>query len=202
MLDDGGVDEAERGEDKADGDAQHWAELESCFAHDWVDDAVEDGDEDEDTDGIEVLHFVVWHAVAFHLSGLRDEVAAELAVADPENGVEDEDLAGSQSTDQLINEMVAPRHWLLVASSTDRRFVSIVASALDHDADGFEGVGDDGALWRADDVRLPSEDQDGDTDVEHAETEQEGCPEALELLHEWRCEKGQASQVDTPVEDL
>lgn len=39
--------------------------------------------EDQDRDGVEVLHEVVGHAVAFHLRGLGDEVARELTVADP-----------------------------------------------------------------------------------------------------------------------
>ena len=84
VLDDGGVGEAEGGEDEADGDAGDGLELDARAAQGRVDEAVEDGDEDDDGDGVEVLHQVVRHAVAFHLRGLADEVGAELAVAYPD----------------------------------------------------------------------------------------------------------------------
>lgn len=44
--------------------------------------AVEDGEEDDDGDGVEVLHQIVGNAVAAHFTGLGDEVVGELSVDD------------------------------------------------------------------------------------------------------------------------
>lgn len=87
MLHDRSVRERERSEPKADGNTCHGAEFEACTAHERVDDAIQNGNEDKNRDGIEVLHDIVGHAVALHCGGLSHEIGGELSIAYPENGV-------------------------------------------------------------------------------------------------------------------
>jgi hypothetical protein len=74
VLHNGGVSHAYRGEAEADSNAHNRSQLDASFAENWVDDAVEERGEDQDRDRVEVLHEIVRHAVALHLSGLRNKV--------------------------------------------------------------------------------------------------------------------------------
>lgn len=87
VLDNGGIAQAERDPDEAQRDSRNGADVDASLAQRGVDEHVEQGGEDENRDGIEVLHEVVGHAVAVHLAGLGDEVGGELTVANPEDGV-------------------------------------------------------------------------------------------------------------------
>ena len=152
-------------------------------------------------DWIKVLHQVVGHPVALHLCSLADKVAGELAIDDPEYGIEAEDFARAQSTLELFDEVIAPCHWLgLAVHSTPAWLGSVHVTIGNHDTDGFERICDDGALWWSVDVSLPADDKYDDSNVEHTETEQEGCPESLVLLHERSSEERQTSDVDASVE--
>lgn len=87
VLDDGGIAQAERGKDETDGDSGNGANVDASLAERGVDEKVKDGGEDENGDGIKVLHEIVGHAVAVHLTSLGDEVCGELAITNPEDGV-------------------------------------------------------------------------------------------------------------------
>jgi hypothetical protein len=87
VLHDSGVDHAEGSEAESDRDTHDGTQLDASAAEDGVDDAVEQGGEDQDGDRVEVLHEIVGHAVALHLSGLGNEVGRELSVAHPEDGI-------------------------------------------------------------------------------------------------------------------
>ena len=149
-LDTSSVGEREGSQDETDRDASHWSQLIAGTAHERVDDAVEDWNEDKDGDWVEVLHLVVWHAMALHLSSLSYKVGRKLAVADPEDWVEHEDLAGTESTVELVDEVIVP--WDSAGSAvlcTPRRLRRLSVPGFDHHADSLEGIGDDGSLWWA-----------------------------------------------------
>ena len=74
MLHNSGIGHAYGGEAEANGNAHNRTQLDASFAEDGVDNAVEERGKDQDGDRVEVLHEVVGHAVALHLSGLRNEV--------------------------------------------------------------------------------------------------------------------------------
>lgn len=86
-LDDGGIAQAERDEDETQGDTGNGANVDAGLAEGGVDEHVKERGEDENGDGIEVLHEIVGHAVAVHLTSLSDEVGGELAISNPEDGV-------------------------------------------------------------------------------------------------------------------
>ena len=201
VLNNGRVHEAESAEHESNGDTSNGLELDSELAKNGVNDHVENWDEDDNRDRVKVLHQIVGHAVALHLTGLRNEVAGELRVADPKDGVETEDLAGHKSTPQLIDEVVVPGDRLsLSVGSAPRGLRSIGVARDNHQADSLEGIGDNGSLRRADDVVLLRQDQDDDADAEHAEAHHISSPETLVHLHERSGEKRETSDVNASVE--
>ena len=142
MLDDGGVDHCCCGEEEAECDAGDGFEWDANLAKARVDDAVHDGDEDDDCQGVDVLHDVVGDAVKLHLAGLRDEVVEHLAVDDPVDGEEDEDSAGDESSLDLENELIVPGCGVGTAELVSTRgfcgiHVEFVGDANPH---CFEGV--------------------------------------------------------------
>lgn len=203
VLDDGGVHHGEGGDDEAQGDTGDGAEGDLQTAHDRVDDRLEQGDEDDDGDRVKVLHQIVGDAVAVHLAGLGDKVTGELAVDDPVDRVEGEDAAGDEGTLQLVNEVVVPGQGDLRTGvlALPGGLGGVHVAVLDHHPESLEGVGDNGALRRAHDVVLATNNEHQGTGGEHAKTEQVGGPETNVLLHVWSSQQGERSQVDTAVED-
>jgi hypothetical protein len=201
VLDDSGVHEAEGAEHESNGDTSDRLELDLELAEDGVNHHVENRDENNDRDGVKVLHQIVGHTVALHLTGLRDEVAGELRVADPEDRVETEDLASHESTLQLLDEVVVPWDRLGLSIGGAPRWLGSVGVARDnHQTDGLESIGDDRSLRRADDVVFLRQNQDDDADAEHAEAHNVSSPETLVLLHERSGEERETSNVDASVE--
>jgi hypothetical protein len=75
VLEDGGVEHGHGGDKEAECDTGDGAEGDVVFLEHGIDEAVEDGREEENGDGVEVLHQVVGDTVTSHLTGLGDEVA-------------------------------------------------------------------------------------------------------------------------------
>lgn len=71
MLGYGCVGHCQGGEYEAEGYASDGPEGDADFAEGRVDEAVDDGDEDYDGEGVDVLHDVVGDAVEFHCAGYK-----------------------------------------------------------------------------------------------------------------------------------
>lgn len=197
VLDDSGVDHSERCNPETGGDTVDRREVNLVLAEEREEPLVHDGQEDDNSDRIEVLHQIVRDTVTSHLTSLSDEVVGEVAVYDPVDGVEAEDLAGNESTLDLIDEVVIPKSGgRLAETSLVRRLWAIHVAGLDHLTNDTESVGDDRALRWADDVDLAAEDQDERTDEEDAQTQQVGGPEVGVALHVGSREQGQRTNVD------
>ena len=204
VLHDGGVHHGQGRDDKAKGDTGDGAEGNLQAAHDGVHNRLENGDEDNDRDGIEVLHQIVGDTVTVHLSGLGDEVTGELAINDPVDGVESEHAAGNQGTLKLVDEVVVPGQGDLSTRTVlglPAGLGGIHVAVLEHDPESLEGVGDDRALGRTHDVELATEQEHRGTGSEHAQAKQVSGPEANVLLHVGSGQQRQRTQVDTAVED-
>lgn len=202
VLHDGGVHHGQRGDDEPERDTGDGTEADVEAAQQGVHESLEQGNEDDDGDGVEVLHQIVGDAVAVHLAGLGDEVTRELAVDDPVDGIEGEDTAGDESPLELVDEVVVPRHNARVAVlGLPRRLRGVHVAVDDHDPQRLEGIGDDGSLRGADDVELAADNEHRGADREHAQTEQEPGPEADIPLHVGRGQQRERSEVDTAVED-
>ena len=77
VLDDAGPDHGRRGDKVADGDALERRRVEAHLAQGRVDEQVEQGDHDDEGEGVEVGQDVVGHAADLHGGGLRDEVVVD-----------------------------------------------------------------------------------------------------------------------------
>jgi len=75
VLNNGGVCKADGSEEETDRDASNRLELDLKLAEDGVDNDVQNRNEDDNGNGVEVLHQIVGHAVALHLASLGNEVA-------------------------------------------------------------------------------------------------------------------------------
>jgi len=202
VLHDRGIHHGQRGDHEAEGDTGDRAEGELQTAHDGVHQGLKHGNEHDNRDRVKVLHQIIGNAVAFHLGGLGDEVAGELAVHDPVDRVEGEDAAGNQGTLELVDEVVVPGHGLHTpVLGLPAGFGGIHVAVCDHDPESSEGVRDDGALRRAHDVVLATENENGSTGGEHAETQQISRPEADVQLHVGGGQQRERTDVDTGVED-
>jgi hypothetical protein len=202
MLDDGGVDHGERSNPETSGDTVDGREVDPVLAEKGEEPLIHKRQEDDDGNGVEVLHQIVGDTVTSHLTSLGDEVVGEVAVYDPVDGVEAEDLAGNKSTLDLLNEVVVPESGgLLSKSGLVRWLCGVHAASLDHLAHDTESVGDNRALRRANDVDLATENENERTDEEDAQAQQVGGPEVGIALHVRSGEQGQGADVDAPVED-
>ena len=83
VLDDGCGDHCEGGEHEAEEHALDGGELDALLAEEGVEEVVDDGDEDDEGDGVEVSDDVVGDAVEGHGRGLGHEVVVHLVVGDP-----------------------------------------------------------------------------------------------------------------------
>lgn len=73
-----------------------------------VDDPIEDGDQDDDGDGVQVLDQVVGRSVQGHAGSDGTQVTIDLGVAQPVEREPTEDLAGFEGTSDFANELVVP----------------------------------------------------------------------------------------------
>lgn len=112
---------------------------------------------------IEILHQVVGNSMAFHLTGLGNEIAAaqcqplgspvimcqgvpnipELTIHQPVDWIDGENSASNQCSLQLINKVIVPRHCLCdPVCSEPGRFGSIFVAVSDHEPDALESIRD------------------------------------------------------------
>lgn len=115
VLDNGSIAKAHGDPDETEGYSGNGSDLNAGLAQGGVHEHLEERGEDENRDGVKVLHKVVGHAVAVHLAGLGNKVRGELTVANPEDGVKDKDLAGTDGTLQLLDKVVVPDNRLGLA---------------------------------------------------------------------------------------
>src|SRR5690242_6620544 len=197
MLDDSGVDHGKRGDPEPSGDTVDGREVDLVLAEEREEELIHDRQEDDNGNGIEVLHQIVRDTVTSHLTSLGNKVVGEVSVYDPVNRVETKHLACHKRPLNLINEVVVPKSGGgLAETSLVRRLRAIHVASLDHLADHTEGVGNDRALRWANDVDLATEDKDERTDEEDAQTQQVSRPEVGITLHVGSREEGQRTNVD------
>ena len=110
VLHDAGSNHREGSEEETDGHALDGGKVDANLAETGVDQAIENGDHDDNGDGVKVLDNIVGHTVELHGSGLRGEVTGHLVVGKMENGEEDEDLAGKEATSDFVDPSVIVSH--------------------------------------------------------------------------------------------
>ena len=190
VLDDGGVYHGEGRDPESGDDTVDRREGDLLLAEERHQDLIDEGQENDDGDGVEVLHQIVGNAVSGHLSALGDEVIrklayligisllsiihsyAELTVNDPINGVEAENLASNKRTLDFLNKVVVPaQHSSLAQSSLVRGLRAIHLARLDHQPHNAESISNDRALRWSNNIDLATEHKHQRTDEKDTETQ-------------------------------
>lgn len=202
MLNNRSICHGNGGDDKAKTDSGDRTNLYSHLEKGGIEYLLHDWNEDNDGDGVEVLHKIVGDTVSLHLRSLCDKVAGELAIHNPVDGINGENLATNKSTLDLVDEMIIPRNCGLPANrSKVGRLGGIGRAGLDHHENALESIGDNGALWRADDIKLATKDKNDGADDEDTQTHQIGRPETNIALHIRSSEQRKRTNVDASIKD-
>ncbi|CAH0027857.1 unnamed protein product [Clonostachys rhizophaga] len=207
VLHDGGGDHGEGGDDETGGHTLDGGGGEADLAEAGVDDVVEDGDHDDDRDRVEVLDDIVGDAVELHGAGLNGQVTGHLVVGEEEDGQEEEDLAGHETTADFVDPGVIVGHPGRALSSGDARGlgdIPVELEGLGAAADVPEHaqeLGEQGAGGGSELVILLLGPENEGGGEEQDGGDEEGQPEAVELLDPDHGDLSTArTQVDTEVE--
>ena len=188
VLHDGGGDHGGGGDEEAKCHAADGGEGEADLAETGVEEVVDDGDHDDNGDGVEVLDNVVGDAVTLHGRGLDGQVAGHLVVGEEEDGQEEEDLAGLETTADLIDPLVvvgepggalADGH---VGGLAELKVGLEEGALLLGEAEHLHELFEDGAGRGAEPVVLLLGPEDDGGDEEEGRGDEEGLPEALKVL--------------------
>jgi hypothetical protein len=202
VLNDGSVDHGEGCNPETAGDTVNRGESDVALAQERHEELVNERQEDDDSNGIKVLHEIVGNTVTSHLTSLGDEVVGEVAVHDPVDWVEAEDLASNESALDLVDKVIVPlENGVVSEAGLVRRLCGVHLALLDHHPDNTESVGDDGALRGTHNVDLTPKHEDERTDEEHAQAKKVGGPEIGVQLHVRSGDQGEGTGVDAEVED-
>ena len=172
-LDTGSVGHGAGAEEEADGNTRDRTEGDVHLAEQGVEALLDDRDEDDDGDRVEVEEKIVGETVKLHRTGHGNERGVHLSVEKPEDGVEDEDAAGDEGTLHLVDELVSEA----LASGVH------LEAVLRANGEGGEGIEDNRALRRTDDVGLAAKHKSCNAEEEEAEGEQERRPKVDLELH-------------------
>ena len=129
VLKDTRVDHRSTDDHEASRNALDRTEVDAFPAKEGVNHIVEDGDEDDDRDGVQVLDQIVGSAVKRHSSSHSTVVAVNLGVAEPENRKPHEDLTCRDCTSHFPDELIVPGEVLWASLSRVGRWSEVVSTA-------------------------------------------------------------------------
>lgn len=195
-----------------------WSEIESSLADRWVDEEVEDGNEDDERDRVEVVDQVVRHTIQLHRGGHGSQIADHLIVSQPVKGQPGEDFAGVETTSDLVDPCIvdASEEFGGVVSQTagldslpkvvalevlDRLERVCGPATLAGEAEGFEGFREDRLGWWLELVESLAADEDDGSNKEQERRQRISKPKSnvsLSVDHSNR--SGERSEVDHQVE--
>lgn len=201
LLDNGSVGHGTRSKEETEGDSGDGSHLDTDSSQVGVDELLHDGDEDDDGNGVNVLHDIVGDTVGLHLASLRHKVVEHLSVDNPVDGVDDKDLASNEGSSDLIDKQISPGHLRVAVLLSERGLGSIKGLLLGSSHNDSEGLGDNRAHRRSLDVVLVSKNQGSDGDKEKGKRKQVSSPEINVSLQVGGGNGRQRSDVDAHVED-
>ena len=120
MLKDTRVDHRSADDHEASRNALDGTEVDAIPAKEWVNHMFEDGDEDDDRDGVQVLDQIVGSAVKRHSGSHGTVVAVNLGVAEPEDRKPQEDLTCRDCSSHFPDELIVPGEALWASLSRIR----------------------------------------------------------------------------------
>lgn len=207
VLHDSGGNHGQGSEHETESHTLDGSEGNADLAQQRVQNVINDGNHDDDGDGVQVLNDVVGDTVTLKSSSLHGQVAGHLVVGQEEDGQEEEDLAGHQTTADLINPGVIvgePRRALGNGNVGGLGGVPVNLEAggtLAGEEEHLQELGQNGASGRRQLVVLLLRPQDNGGKHEHAGGDDESLPETLKLLNVDHTDlTGHGTNVDTEVE--
>lgn len=144
---------------------------------------INEGNHDDDGDGVQVLNDIIGNTVELHGGGLSGEVTSHLVVGQMEDGQVKEDLAGHQTTTDLIDPGIIISHPSRALINRNLRGLGMLPveaeerAALADVEEHAQELGQDGASGRLELVLLLVESEDDGSNEEEDGGDEEGEPE-------------------------
>lgn len=189
VLHDGRGNHGQGGDDETSCHTLDGGEGDAKLAETGVQKVVDEGNHDDDGDGVQVLDDIVGNSVKLHGGGLGGQVTGHLVVGEEEDGQEEEDLAGHETSADFINPGVIVGHPSRALSGRNVGGLGEVpveleglALLLDIHKHAHE-LGQDGAGGRRQLVVLLVDGQDDGSSQEQDGGDEEGQPEGVVLLN-------------------
>ena len=95
---------------EAECDSLQGGEVDADLSESRVDQDIADGNQDDQSERVQVVHDIVGEAVEFHDGGLGDKIVVDLVVAEPPEREPNEDGAGVETTTDFIDPGVVECH--------------------------------------------------------------------------------------------
>lgn len=191
VLHDGGGNHGGGGEEETSGHTLDGSEVETHLAETGVDKVIKDGDHDDDGEGVQVLDNIVGGTVQDHRTSLGGQVVGHLVVGEEEDGQEEEDLAGLETTADFVNPGVIVSQPAGALSNGDVAGLRVLpvqlgdtARALRSKVGHAEELLENGAGRGSEVVLLLVGPEDNGADEEEDGGQEEGQPEAVVFLNE------------------
>lgn len=144
---------------------------------------INEGNHDDDGDGVQVLNDIIGNTVELHGGGLSGEVTSHLVVGQMEDGQVKEDLAGHQATTDLIDPGIIISHPSRALVNRDLRGLGMLPveaeerAALADVEEHAQELGEDGASGGLELVLLLVEGENDGSNEEEDSGDEEGEPE-------------------------
>lgn len=189
VLHDSGGNHGETRDQETDCHTLDRGEGNAHLAETGVDKVIDDGNHDDNGDGVQVLDDIVGDTVEDHGGGLGGQVTGHLVVGQVEDGEVEEDLAGHETTADFVNPGVIVGHPRRALVNGDLRRLGVVpveaeeSAALADVEEHAQELGQDGSGSRLELVALLVEGQDDGGDQEEDGGDEESEPERVVLLN-------------------
>ena len=116
VLDNSSPHHGKGGGNETKSDLLDGSEFYTGFAESGIDQDVADRNEDNERKGIELRHNLRWYTMMLHSIGLRCQIVVDLIVADPVEGVPEEDGARHEASAHFIHPGIVKGHPLRTGS--------------------------------------------------------------------------------------
>ena len=183
-------------------DTRDRTEMNANLAESGVYEQIHNGDKDDESNRIDVLQEIVWNAMSFHLSGLRDQIVEHLIVTNPIDREKHENATCDQRTTNFVHKQIVPMRLVFMSDiSLERRFRRIeIALVAQSNPKDLERVQHNRSTRRSSNVLFATRDKNKDGEEEHAKGKEVSGPKVDACFKLSGCQAGQTANVDGPVE--
>jgi len=183
-------------------DTRNRTEMNADLAESRVYEQIHNGDEDDESERIDILQEIVRNAVSFHLAGLRNQIIEYLIVTNPIDGEEDEYATSDQGTTDFVHEKIVPVRLVFMSNiSLERRFRRLkIAPIAQPNPKNLECVQNDRSTRRTSNVLFATRDKDENGEEKYTERKEVCSPKSDVSFELSSCQAGESANVDGPVE--